>query len=187
MLASLQQAALLAAARAALCSRFGAPPPPFPSDVVIQERCSGVFVTLWNRGRLRGCIGNFNETADLLAAVRDTALAALADPRFTDNPVTLLELDDIDVEVSLLSPRVKMNHVRELVPGVHGIYVRRAARIGCFLPKVAAERGWSAEQFLAQCCVLKAGLEPDAWQRPDAEVFVFTADVFSDGSRRAPR
>ncbi len=68
-----------------------------------------------------------------------------------------------------------------MVPGEHGIIVRRGDRSGCFLPKVAGERGWSAEETLSNCCTMKAGLAADAWREPGTEVCLFTADAFDEG------
>ena len=46
------------------------------------------------------------------------------------------------------------------------------------LPQVAAERNWTAVQFLEQTC-LKAGLPKNAYKDKQAEVFKFSAEVFA--------
>jgi uncharacterized protein (TIGR00296 family) len=51
---------------------------------------------------------------------------------------------------------------------------------GLLLPQVAAERGWDRETFLGETC-RKAGLPSDAWRREGVEIFVFEAEVFSEG------
>ena len=61
-----------------------------------------------------------------------------------------------------------------------GIYIRRGAAAGCFLPQVATETGWSKEEFLSHCCSHKAGLSADAWRDPDTEVLTFQAEVFGE-------
>jgi uncharacterized protein (TIGR00296 family) len=66
------------------------------------------------------------------------------------------------------------------VIGTHGIVVRRGSLSGCFLPKVAVEQRWTVEEFLSNCCKMKAGLPPNAWRDQSTGVFVFTADVFSE-------
>lgn len=103
--------------------------------------------------------------------------AATQDTRF--RPVALPELDKIDIEISVLSPLKKMSSLNELELGKSGIYIVKGMRGGCYLPQVADETGWSKEEFLDHCCVEKAGLEPDAWKK-DADVFLFTAVVFSE-------
>jgi AmmeMemoRadiSam system protein A len=104
--------------------------------------------------------------------------AATQDSRFP--PVTVPELDKIEIEISVLSPLRKMADVSELELGKHGIYVMKGMTGGCYLPQVADETGWSKEEFLRHCCLEKAGLEADAWKK-DADVYLFTAEVFSEG------
>jgi AMMECR1 domain-containing protein len=62
--------------------------------------------------------------------------------------------------------------------GVDGVYIKRGRASGCFLPQVATETGWSKEDFLSYCCAHKAGLAADAWNDPETEVNLFTAEVF---------
>jgi len=188
MLTNAQREVLLAVARSTIRAATGdtAPPPP-PSPERIEGTCGGVFVTLKRSGELRGCIGHFRETTDLIDSVCDTAEAALGDSRFADNPVTASEIGDLEIEISLLSARTPMKTIEELTPGRHGVYICRGHRSGCFLPKVASERGWSAEQFLSHCCTMKAGLDADAWKDPATQVQLFTAEVFSDRSGHIER
>ena len=63
---------------------------------------SAAFVTLRQRGRLRGCIGRV-ESADPLADVvaQCAAAAARKDPRFS--PLQAHELLDVEIEISVLS------------------------------------------------------------------------------------
>ena len=139
----------------------------------------GAFVTLHRAGQLRGCIGRFTADEPLYKVVSQMAVAAATqDHRFP--PVTLPELDKIEIEISVLSPLRKMGDIGELELGKHGIYVMKGMSAGCYLPQVADETGWSKEEFLRRCCLEKAGLDADAWKK-DADVFLFTAEVFSEG------
>lgn len=154
-----------------------APPVDRPA---IEGRFGGVFVTFWSRKRLRGCVGTFAATTDIVATVADVTRTSLKDVRFAANPITARELAGLEIEISILSDPAVTNDPASLVPGRHGIIVRRLGRSGCFLPKVASERNWSAEEFLSECCTTKAGLEADAWRKPDTTVLLFTADAFSE-------
>ncbi len=146
----------------------------------LQEEC-GAFVTLKTEGQLRGCLGRFMSDLPLWKTVRKMAAAAATeDPRFAGMRLTPEELDDVNIEISALSPLKKIDDPMDLELGKHGIYVRRGGRTGCFLPQVATETGWDKEQFLQKCCRGKAGLSADAWQDPDTEVFVFTAEIISE-------
>ena len=153
-----------------------------PSPPKLEGRFGGAFVTLWNRKRLRGCVGTFAATTDLADTIARVTRDALADSRFAAHPVTPQELPAIAIEISILSDLERTGSPAELTPGRHGIVIRRGAQSGCFLPKVASERGWGAEEFLSQCCTMKAGLPPDAWRDAETEVFLFTADAFTEGA-----
>lgn len=140
---------------------------------LLSER--GVFVTLKKNGELRGCIGFIEPVASLCDTVIHSAIyAATEDPRFP--PVKDEELKDLDIEVSVLSPLMKIEDPRVVQVGKHGLVIAMGSQRGLLLPQVAVENGWSRETFLNQACV-KAGLPPDAWKR-GAEISVFEAIVF---------
>jgi len=153
-------------------------PSPKSDDPELNANC-GCFVTLKNRDRLRGCIGQFTSEIPLLEMVVEMARAsATGDPRFFADPITADELEQLDIEISVLSPLKRTEEPLSLRLGVDGIYIKKGATSGCFLPQVATETGWSKEEFLSYCCAHKAGLAPDAWKDADTEVYLFTADVF---------
>jgi AmmeMemoRadiSam system protein A len=139
----------------------------------------GVFVTIKRDGQLRGCLGTLDELVHLGREVaRCAADAATRDPRFA--PVTLQELADLSVEVSVLGPLEQIDPTLPdaITLGRHGLVVVRGRRRGVLLPQVAIEWKWSVEQFLRHTC-LKAELPADAW-RHGALVYRFAADVFGD-------
>ncbi len=141
----------------------------------------GCFVTCKNSGRLRGCIGCFESAEPLYETVAQYAAAsATQDPRFIGQRITPEELPDVDVEISVLSPREKIADPLDIELGVHGIYVEKGGRSGCFLPQVAVEHQMSKEQFLSECSAGKAGLSPDAWRDPETSVHVFTAEIIGE-------
>jgi AmmeMemoRadiSam system protein A len=139
---------------------------------LLAER--GVFVTLKKTGQLRGCIGFVEPVASLCESVIHAAVyAASEDPRF--RPVGRDELKDLDVEVSVLSPLVRVKDPGLIRVGKHGLVIEQGEQRGLLLPQVAVENNWDRETFLNQACV-KAGLPPDAW-RKGAEISVFEAIV----------
>ena len=153
------------------------PQRPCSDDAKLNEHC-GCFVTLKNHGRLRGCLGQFIANKPLIETVsRMAASAATADSRFFDDPITVDELDELDIEISVLSPLKKTDDPMSLRLGVDGIYIKKGFASGCFLPQVATETGWNKEEFLSYCCAHKASLRPDAWKDDDTEVFLFTAEI----------
>ena len=146
----------------------------------LRERC-GAFVTLRQRGRLRGCIGYVEALKPLFTTVRECAMAAaLRDPRF--DPVTPEELSSLRVEVSVLS-RLADIAPEQIEIGRHGLLISSGVRRGLLLPQVAVEWKWNRGRFLEETC-LKAGLPPDAWQH-DARIQAFTAQIFEEPSRHA--
>lgn len=152
--------------------------PPQTEDPQLLEHC-GCFVTLKNGEELRGCLGNFVSDKPLIELVYDMAMAsATQDPRFFQDPITPKELEELDIEISVLSPLKKTNDPLSLRLGIDGIYIKQGYASGCFLPQVATETGWSKTQFLSYCCSHKAGLAPDAWKDPKTEVYLFSAEVF---------
>ena len=142
----------------------------------------GAFVTLMNAGRLRGCIGRFTATDPLWKVVAEMARSsATEDFRFFGEPVTPAELPQLRIEISVLSPMTRIANPLDIELGVHGIYVvGRGGRAGTYLPQVATEHGMGKEEFLSSCCAHKAGLRPDAWRTGEADVFVYTAEVFGE-------
>lgn len=147
-------------------------------DPELNTHC-GCFVTLKNQAQLRGCIGQFTSEIPLIELVGQMAKAsATGDPRFFAEPITADELNQLDIEISVLSPLKRTDEPLSLRLGIDGIYIKKGGASGCFLPQVATETGWSKQEFLSHCCAHKAGLAPDAWKKTETEVYLFTAEVF---------
>jgi len=161
-------------------------PPAAGFDSLMRER--GAFVTLKEKGQLRGCIGYVGATKPLLLTVRDVAaMAAVNDRRF--RPVSTAELDELEYEISILSPLRRVADVKEIRVGQHGLVMKKGDAEGLLLPQVPTEQGWDRMTFLQETC-LKAGLPARAWQDPDADLFMFTALVFGEhpaAEKPAPR
>jgi len=153
-------------------ARFGELASPTPG---LSER-RGVFVTLKRQGRLRGCIGYIQALKPLAEAVREmAAAAAVEDDRF--DPVMPREIDELDIEITVLSPLVKVDNIDDILVGRDGLLVRCGFQSGVLLPQVAIEQNWNRETFLAETC-RKAGLPPETWREPGVEIYRFTAVIF---------
>ncbi len=147
----------------------------------------GVFVTLNNRSgsrrELRGCIGRPYPVMPLGEAIVISAInAATEDPRFI--PVTLNELKNLEIEVTVLTTPHRVEARPEELPGKievgrHGLIVQKGPYSGLLLPQVAVENDFDAEEFLGQTC-MKAGLFPDAWFESDTEVLAFEGQIFHE-------
>jgi uncharacterized protein len=152
----------------------------------------GVFVTLKSGpgDRLRGCIGYPRPILPLGTAIVQAAVAAaVQDPRFP--PVHAGEVDDLRVEVSVLTPPEAIAAgdpgalVGAIEVGRDGLIVDAPRASGLLLPQVAAEAGWTAEEFLRATCE-KAGLVPDAWRTEAVRVLRFEAEVFAETAPGGP-
>ncbi|MCD6527789.1 MAG: AmmeMemoRadiSam system protein A [Desulfuromonas sp.] len=179
LLSATEEAILLDIARTAIESHVR------NSDVCVVPREErrlnfkrGCFVTIKQDGNLRGCIGNFQSELPLFKEVSEMAIAAASsDPRFY--PLKEHELDSISLQISVLSPLIKIEDIDEIVVGKHGIYLERSHYRGVLLPQVATENHWDRTTFLNQTCI-KAGLPANAWQDKDADIYIFSAQVFSE-------
>lgn len=148
----------------------------FISEKLKEKR--GAFVTIKKDEKLRGCIGYIKAVKPLYQTVEEMAeAAAFNDPRFM--PLNREELNDLDIEISVLTPLKLVKDIHEIEVGIHGIYIIKGAHSGLLLPQVATEYGWDRQTFLEQTC-LKAGLPSNAWKDENTEFYIFSADVFSE-------
>ncbi|RME52130.1 AmmeMemoRadiSam system protein A [Candidatus Woesearchaeota archaeon] len=159
---------LLTLARTTITNVCKGEPAPRPSNPPQKTTLPGAsFVTLTKNGTLRGCIGTLHPYRPLFEDVAaNAAAAATLDPRFP--PVTPEELDDVTIEISLLttpqplafsSPDELLSILEKEKPGV---ILSDKGRSATFLPQVW-EQLPQPEAFLAHLC-LKAGLPPDDWR-----------------------
>lgn len=147
-----------------------------PADPGLARR-SGAFVTLKKGDELRGCIGHLRADMPLYQRVQELAIAAAtSDPRFP--PLSSEELDEVSIEISVLSPLQRITDTRQIEVGTHGLVILQAGRQGVLLPQVPVEEGWDREEFLENLC-LKAGLMPNCWTSQPA-LYTFTATVFGE-------
>jgi hypothetical protein len=149
---------------------------------------AAAFVTLSNKGRLRGCMGTFKRKEPVWKVVAERArTAAFRDPRQGLGNVTKDELSEIDIEISVLSAPAKLADPLSIVLGRHGILIQSAdgRKGGTYLPQVG-KKFKTKEEFLSHCTEKKAGLPADAWRDPkQVTVFAYTAEVFSESELRA--
>jgi AmmeMemoRadiSam system protein B/AmmeMemoRadiSam system protein A len=173
-----QRAELLDLARTAIAEYLETGQvPDIETDDPELTRRSGVFVTLKQKGELRGCIGHMRADTPLAQVVPEMAVtAATADPRF--QPVTLEELADVSLEISVLSPMRRVTDIEQIEVGMHGLVIIHNGQQGVLLPQVPAEQGWDREEFLQNLCH-KAGLPGDCWAEQPA-LYSFTAIVFEE-------
>ena len=146
-----------------------------PQSRILREK-RGAFVTLKIGGMLRGCIGMIRAAQPLYLTIFEMAqAAAFEDPRFM--PITEKELTDIEIEISVLSPLVRVENIDEIKVGRDGLMILLNQHSGLLLPQVATEHGWDKTTFLEQTC-LKAGIPKNSYKDKSAEIYRFSAEIF---------
>lgn len=158
-----------------------------PRDVPWLREIGATFITLRQRGDLRGCVGSVRAWRPLLEDVRSNArAAAFSDSRFP--PVQVWEYREISVEVSLLSPcepcvfGSEEEALAQLRPGIDGIIFEAGERRSTFLPQVWEQLPdpWA---FLAHL-KHKAGLPPVFWD-PEVKLWRYTVTKWQEAESPA--
>jgi AmmeMemoRadiSam system protein A len=171
-------------ARNAIAEALGGPRGARPSGAPFDHP-GATFVTLYRGEVLHGCMGSLEAHSRLSEDVACNAVsAALRDPRAV--PLDLADVQDLTVEVSVLSPlqRIpctdKASAIAALRPYEDGVLLRRGRSQGTFLPQV-----WKSipdpRQFLAELR-MKARLPTDSWES-DLEVYRYSVEKFIDKPR----
>ncbi len=155
--------------------------PKFESTSAAMNLPRATFVTLRHKHthELRGCRGEVFARYPLWESVQTVStLSAVDDPRFP--PMSLDELSDMHIEISVLTPLRLARDPNEIVVGQHGIMIRKGSRSGLFLPQVPIEQGWDHDEYLSSLCWMKAGLPADAWRKPGVQLYIFEAEIFEE-------
>ena len=147
------------------------------NSILLESRA--VFVTLHKEGSLRGCIGHMHAHIPLFKAVIKMATAAaFEDPRF--QPIQAHEIDEIKIEISVLSPMEKISDYKKIRMGIDGVWIKKGLHSGVYLPQVATDTGWDRETFLRSLCSSKAGLPAEAYKDPDCEIYIYQVEKFNE-------
>lgn len=180
MLTDEEKKILLKTARLSIQERFYKNEVEYPQPTGILKQNCGAFVTLNKHGNLRGCIGYIVAAKPLFETVKEVAKSsAFADRRFP--AVVENEIDELEIEISVLSPFKEIDDINEIKVGVHGIMIRRGVQSGLLLPQVAMEYNWDRDTFLTHTCH-KAHLPGGAWKSKDVSIEIFSAAVFNEKS-----
>lgn len=141
------------------------------------NRKQGAFVTLLKEGKLRGCVGHVQDDLPLYEVVGLMALqSAVNDHRFPS--VTIDELHQIDIEISILSSFRRIKRIQEIKLGRDGVSLTIGDHHAVFLPQVPVKMGWDNEQLLDRLSN-KMGLPEKSWMRK-SKIFVFQTEVFKE-------
>ncbi len=141
------------------------------------------FVTITKQKRLRGCIGALQAYQPLILDVQEhAAAAATEDYRF--HPVQENELNDLHIEVSVLTSPVLLEYadaqdlINKLRPGVDGVILQDESRRATFLPQVWEQLPEPSE-FLSHLCQ-KMGASASLWKSHPLKVFIYQVEEFHE-------
>lgn len=148
---------------------------PTKSEGILNEK-AGVFVSVYVNGKLRGCMGGFAQEKTLNELIQEMAVSSVRDRRF--DAVQADEMEDMSIEVSVLSPLKRIQSPEEIELGRHGIYIKSGFNTGTFLPQVAKRTGWTVNEFLGRCSRDKAGLGWEGWKT--AELYTYEAIIIKE-------
>lgn len=169
---------LLAVARDFITSTLtGDPQMSVPENEELNQH-RGVFITVHHSSELRGCIGIIEPSMSTYEAVKEIAYqAAFHDPRFP--ALTVEELPEIDIEISLLNEPKEVHSIDDINLGCDGIIMKKNGCKSFFLPQVPLKHGWDLETTL-ELLSTKAGLKADAWKNSETVFETFQAEHFSE-------
>lgn len=110
--------------------------PEYAHTPVFLGKSKGVFVSIKDRGGLRGCMGGtVGFEINLGSEIISTAIkAATQDPRF--DPIEPEELENLIISVDLLMPAEKITDQALLNPDIYGIIVYNDHKRGLLLPRL---------------------------------------------------
>lgn len=150
-------------ARHSIESNFYSPKSKVPTIPEPLKVNGASFVTLTERGMLRGCIGSIISHQPLYKDIEQNAYnAAFHDYRFS--PLTETEYGNITIEISILTPLEEVvfsseEELRTIIrPGIDGILYHSHGRRATFLPQVW-EKLPDFNDFFSHLS-MKAGLGP---------------------------
>lgn len=172
---------ITAIARAAIAKALDEPKDE-PKDEPWMHELGASFVTLTQKGRLRGCMGSLEAQRPLLDDVKANAVAAATrDWRFAS--LTPEELPQTRLEVSLLSPLEPLTFTSEadalaqLRPGVDGVVFECGRYRSTFLPQVWSQLP-TPQEFMARL-KYKSGLSADFWHS-DVHLYRYTVQKWKE-------
>ena len=141
---------------------------PSKAPTELTDKNKGVFVTIKNSEKLRGCIGMIEPSGDLVEDLIDCTISACNDPRL--EPVTKRELPDLSYEVNLINPIKKLKKDEKTNPEKEGLVVKADEKTGVLLPNLDGINSFEKQLRIAK---RKAGIHSE-----DCEIYKFTTQKY---------
>ena len=131
-----------------------------PADLPAEmlNKRAGVFVSIHEHQRLRGCIGTIAPVTGSIAEeiLRNAISASTEDPRF--EPIKEEELEFLEINVDVLGEPERISGLEELDVKRYGVIVSKGRRRGLLLPDLDGVDTPAQQVSIAR---RKAGIGPD--------------------------
>ncbi len=124
----------------------------------MKDRRAGAFVSIHEKGQLRGCIGTIAPTCKNIAyeIISNAIAASTRDPRF--EPIRTEELDSLEINVDILSPEEPIASPAQLDVNRYGVIVEKGFKRGLLLPDLDGVDSVEEQIAIAK---RKAGIDPN--------------------------
>ncbi|NJM15086.1 MAG: AmmeMemoRadiSam system protein A [Bacteroidales bacterium] len=143
----------------------------------IPDETFGVFVSVYVKDELRGCIGITDPPLPLTQTVAKLSIsAAFKDTRF--KPLEKKHLGRYGVEMSFIASMEQVSSFEEIEIGKHGVVVKHKFKKGILLPEVAVEKNWDSADFVKNCAEHKAHISKENMEQ--AEIYRFETMKLAD-------
>ncbi len=132
----------------------------------MYDRRAGVFVSVKEDGRLRGCMGTIQAVQSCVAEeiIQNAVSACCRDPRFT--PIEEKELKRLIIHVDVLKDAEPIHSRKQLDVKKYGVIVTKGAKRGLLLPNLEGVDEVEEQIAIAK---KKAGIED--WEEAELERF----------------
>lgn len=145
-----------------------------PANAALARR-GRIFVSLYEKNRVRGCVGCFRTPLPLAASAARLVVSSYEDHRF--GPIG--DPYELEIEIQVLTPPKRITDVERLTPGVHGAALTDGVREGLLLPIVAERGGLSRDEFLSELA-RKAGVPETAYSATGRRLSIFRVQRFGE-------
>ena len=144
---------------------------PAEPDIARLREKQGCFVSIFEGGSLRGCIGSLAGVEPLgRSMARNVVNAACADPSIP--PPSVDELPDIAIELSFPGECRRINSADDILNGIDGVVLKHGGRQVLFLPQVISRYNWDNCEILHKLSE-KAQLPAGCLSNEEVEILVF--------------
>jgi len=156
---------------------LGSSKPQYSKSVLPGMTDVGVYLSLYQDGRLRGSAGSlFNKFAPHEVITIVSLAAAFSDPRF--KPVSLDDLDFLEYKLYLLTDIRELDNPLNFNSTDDGLMINKRTYSAIVFPD-EIDKELEPEAVLGRLCI-KAGLLSGCWKEADSKLWKFKVNEFAE-------